>query len=493
MTVLYQNASLRAIEQSVIASGTLPYQLMTRAGEAAFALLQNKWPNAKKITVFCGPGNNGGDGLVLARLAKVNGIATTVYLMADPNKFKEPAVQAFQAAVSAGMDCKPYHPDLSIEADVVVDALLGTGLNNSTLSAPYAEAIALINATDCPVMSLDIPSGLQADTGDIKTDAVKADVTLSFIGLKQGMYTAKGPAYCGIIQNNTLAIPPHFFADITTSVQLLSWDQIKPLLPKRNKDTYKGNYGHVLVIGGDYGMGGAVRMAAEAAARVGAGLVTVATRPEHVPIVSGSRPELMCHQAAEASSLDPLLERASVVVIGPGLGKTEWAESLLARVLESDLPKVLDADSLNILSRNPTALKNCILTPHPGEASRLLNTSCQEIQSNRFLAVRQLQELYDAVVVLKGLGTLIKSDADTIFVCPAGNPGMATGGMGDILSGVIGGLIAQNMTLEEAAECGVFIHAVAADTAAAEGGERGLLATDLLPYLRMFVNPDQKL
>ncbi|WP_304985128.1 NAD(P)H-hydrate dehydratase [Coxiella-like endosymbiont] len=229
-------------------------------------------------------------------------------------------------------------------------------------------------------------------------------------------------------------------------------------------------------------------MAAEAAARVGAGLVTVATRSEHVPIVSGSRPELMCYQVAEANDLESLLESATVVVIGPGLGKSDWAKALLNKVLLTRIPKVLDADGLNLLAENPIYREDWILTPHPGEASRLLNVSCQEIQSDRFEAIRQLAQRYRGVVVLKGAGTLIKGKEKEISVCSAGNPGMATGGMGDILSGVIGGLLAQRLSFMMAAQAGVFIHSLAADRAAEEGGERGLLATDLFPHLRALVN-----
>lgn len=269
----------------------------------------------------------------------------------------------------------------------------------------------------------------------------------------------------------------------------LTWEKVNPLLPKRDRNAQKGDYGHVLVIGGDYGMGGAVRMAAEAAARVGAGLVTVATRPEHVSIVSGVRPELMCHQVTSAADLEPLLARTNVVVIGPGLGKTEWAQTLLNKVLSTSLPKVLDADALNLLSLAPQKMNDWVLTPHPGEASRLLKVCCSEVQQDRLQAVKNLQQRYGGVIVLKGAGTLVKGESDRIAMCPAGNPGMATGGMGDILSGVIGGLLAQKLSLLDAAEAGIFIHSMAADLAAREGGERGLLATDLLPHLRNLVNP----
>nr|MCH9743897.1 NAD(P)H-hydrate dehydratase [Gammaproteobacteria bacterium] len=264
----------------------------------------------------------------------------------------------------------------------------------------------------------------------------------------------------------------------------------RSLLPRRSKDTHKGNNGHVLVIGGDYGMGGAVRLASEAAARVGSGLVTVATRPEHVTIVSGSRPEIMCHQVTCREDLLPLLERATVVAIGPGLGKGEWGRELLEAVVESQLPMVLDADGLNILSEKPFTHEQWVLTPHPGEAARLLGISNKEIQADRFTAISHIIEKYHGVCVLKGAGTLVKSfNQSHELICPAGNPGMATGGMGDILSGVIAGFVAQGLSLAKAAEIGVLVHSVAGDMAAEKGGERGLLATDLMDFLRELVNP----
>ncbi|WP_251366301.1 NAD(P)H-hydrate dehydratase [Coxiella-like endosymbiont of Rhipicephalus sanguineus] len=372
---------------------------------------------------------------------------------------------------------------------MIIDALLGSGLKGE-IQSPYTEIITAINEAKEPVLAVDVPSGVNADTGEVQATAVKADLTINFIGLKQGLYTVRAPAYCGKLVLASLGLPNSLFTQVKTHTQLLDWSYVQSLLPlQRERDTHKGNYGHVLVIGGDYGMGGAVRMAAEAAARVGAGLVTVATRPEHVPIVSGSRPELMCYQVAEAYDLESLLEAATVVVIGPGLGKSDWAKALLNKVLLTRTPKVLDADSLNLLAENPIYREDWILTPHPGEASRLLNVSCHKIQSNRFEAIRQLAQRYRGVVVLKGAGTLIKGREEEISVCSAGNPGMATGGMGDILSGVIGGLLAQRLSFMMAAQAGVFIHSLAADRAAEEGGERGLLATDLFPHLRTLVNP----
>ena len=489
MIALYQNRQIRELERLAIESGTDVYKLMLRAGEAAFKSLIKRWSTIREITVCCGKGNNGGDGLVIARLAHKQGFRVTVYSLIPPANYRGPAAQAAKACEKQGLSIQPFPIPLSFKRGLIVDALLGSGFQGE-IKSPYSEIITAINKAKRSVLAVDVPSGINVDTGEVQTTAVKADLTITFIGLKQGLYTARAPAYCGEVVLASLDLPSTLFSQIKTHTQLLDWSQVQPLLPpRRERDAHKGNYGHVLVIGGDYGMGGAVRMAAEAAARVGAGLVTVATRPEHLPIVSGSRPELMCYQVAEVDDLKSLLESATVVVIGPGLGKSDWAKALLNKVLLTKIPKVLDADSLNLLAESPTQREDWILTPHPGEASRLVNTSCQEIQSDRFKAIRQLSQRYRGVVVLKGSGTLIKEgEGEMISICSEGNPGMATGGMGDILSGVIGGLLAQRLSLVAAAQGGVFIHSLAADRAAEEGGERGLLATDLFPHLRSLVN-----
>jgi hydroxyethylthiazole kinase-like uncharacterized protein yjeF len=258
--------------------------------------------------------------------------------------------------------------------------------------------------------------------------------------------------------------------------------------PARPRNAHKGDFGHVLVIGGNHSMGGAVRLAAEAAARVGAALVTVATRPAHVPALLAARPELMCHGIDSPAEIQPLLARATVILLGPGLGRDGWAEEIYSCVMENPLPKVIDADGLNILSsKNTPPQDNWILTPHPGEAGRLLGCPTATVQADRSLAAVQLQQRYGGVVVLKGMGSIVQGN-NAPYICTAGNPGMATGGMGDVLGGVIAGLLAQGLTLEKAASVGTLVHALAADQAALEG-ERGLLAMDLMPYLRKGVNP----
>jgi hydroxyethylthiazole kinase-like uncharacterized protein yjeF len=245
----------------------------------------------------------------------------------------------------------------------------------------------------------------------------------------------------------------------------------------------KGHFGHVLVVGGESGMSGAARLAGEAAARTGAGLVSVATRTEHAAIISAAVPELMCHGVEDRESLLPLLHRASVVAVGPGLGQSDWAQSLFGVLLQGKLPMVVDADALNLLGIDPLKRDNWILTPHPGEAARLLGQTVEEIQSDRTGSATQLQKKYGGVVVLKGAGTVVVNSEGVVGICGEGNPGMATGGMGDVLTGVIAGLLAQGISLSQAAQLGVCLHARAGDLAAADG-EKGLLASDLFPFIR---------
>lgn len=267
--------------------------------------------------------------------------------------------------------------------------------------------------------------------------------------------------------------------------------EVQLWLRPRPRHAHKGDFGHVLVVGGDYGMAGAVRLASEAALRVGAGLVTVATRPEHVVSLYASRPESLCYGISETAALLPLLERATVIVIGPGLGQTAWARAVFRAAIAVSKPMVIDADGLNILAaEQPTpVVRKAILTPHPGEAARLLGCTVCQIQADRVAAIQQLQARYQTTCVLKGAGSLILGADGHIYRCQAGNPGMASGGMGDVLSGIIGGLLAQGLGELQAARLGVQLHAEAGDRAASILGERGLLASDLFLHLSCLVNP----
>jgi NAD(P)H-hydrate epimerase len=314
-------------------------------------------------------------------------------------------------------------------------------------------------------------------------NAVKADYTVSFIGLKQGMFTGSAAEYCGNIIFSSLDISKNVYQQVDFASRLIR----QCCLPKRHRCAHKGNYGHVLVVGGDAGFTGAIRLAAEASLRIGAGLVSIATRKIHSSFINIGRPELMCYGIEKSDELIPLLAKASVVVIGPGLGQSQWAKALFAQVVTCKKPLLIDADGLNILANNLMHHDDWVLTPHPGEAARLLSCSTIEIADNRFEAVSQLQKKFGGVAVLKGAGTLINNGKETL-VSTTGNPGMASGGMGDTLAGMIAGLIAQNMALDVAAWSAVYLHGKAADLCARENGEKGLLASDLMPYIRKLVN-----
>jgi NAD(P)H-hydrate epimerase len=481
-TKLYRAEQVRELDRTAIEQHGIPgLELMRRAGQAAFGIVRQRWPDVCCIAVFCGSGNNGGDGYVVARLALQAGLEATVYTLAAPEKLHGDALQVYKDYQGQGGKVLPFAGIVYCKADVVVDALLGTGLDRP-VSGEYAEAIAYINALRKPVAALDIPSGLNADTGAVVGCAVQADCTVSFIGLKQGLLTGDAADYCGEVFFASLDVPESVYHGIPHSAMHIA----KPQFPPRKRSAHKGCNGHVLVIGGDSGYTGAARLAAEAAARSGAGLVSVACRERHAALLSMACPELMCHGTETPQQLAPLLAKATLVAVGPGLGQSRWAQELLAAALDSGKPLVIDADALNLLAQLAPRQGEWVLTPHPGEAARLLGCTAQDVQRDRFAAIRALRDKYSGVCVLKGAGTLVAGGGE-LYVNATGNPGMASGGMGDVLSGAIAGLAAQGLTLEQAARFGVYIHGAAADLAARDG-ERGLLASDLLPHLRKLVN-----
>jgi NAD(P)H-hydrate epimerase len=462
--------------------------LMERAGEAAFKKCLKNWPDIKTMVVLCGIGNNGGDGFVIARLAMEAGIKTEVYQLGDSNKLKGDAFAAAQRLFSVGIEPETFENQSLSNFDLIVDALLGTGLRDQVRGI-WQHAIAAINYCGVPVLSVDIPSGLNGDTGMPMGEAVIANCTISFIGMKQGLLTGRAADYCGEMAFNDLNIPDAVYNKFQPTAVQLKYHKLVHSLRTREQSAHKGDFGHVVVIGGDAGYIGAIRLAGEAALRTGAGLVSIATRLSHATIVNATCPELMCHGIESAEALSILLKKATCVVIGPGLGQSDWAHDMFSEVLIHDLPMVIDADALNLLAKEPSKNKMWILTPHPGEASRLLGSPVNEIQKDRFEAVRKLKERYGGVVILKGSGTLIAVNQELIGVCAEGNPGMASGGMGDVLSGIIAGLVAQGLSKANATRLAVCIHTTAADSAAVESGQRGLLASDLMPWIRNLVNP----
>ena len=482
---LYTAAQVRELDRLAIERQGIPsLTLMERAGADALDALTGRYPGAGNLVVLCGGGNNAGDGYVLARLARQAGLEVRVIALVEPGRLKGDAAASAQKYLQTGS----VEAALALEgADIIVDALLGSGLNRP-VEGSFAEAIELINAASAPVFALDIPSGLNGDTGVCLGSAVRADATITFIGLKRGMFTAEGPEFCGEILFSDLGTPAGMHAAIDAEARLIRHEEVMLNLRARPRDAHKGRYGHVLVIGGDYGYQGAAILAGSAAARAGAGLVTVATRPEHARNIPLFRPELMTAAVTAARDLDALLDRVSVVAIGPGLGQSDWAISLLAKVLQTRLPLVVDADALNLLALEPLRRENWVLTPHPGEAARLLGITSTEVQTDRFATVTSLRDRFGGTVALKGAGSLVAGAPGPIRLNRTGNPGMAGGGMGDVLTGVIAGLVAQDMEPGIATVAGVYLHGYAADQCAGEG-ERGMLAGDLLPVIRSLVNP----
>ncbi len=492
-SALYKAAEIKQIEQRAAkSSGYALYHLMEQAGMAAWLYILKFWPKANKIAIVCGKGNNAGDGFVLARIAASEGKQVQVLGVDADAEFTGDAKIALQSMNEHGIHLQAFNKALLSSQELIIDAILGTGFKGM-LREPYLQVIETINAfletERISVFSIDIPSGLGSDTGFANPVAIKATRTLTYIALKAGMVTGHARDYCGKIDLDLLGIdekcPKHFplFAWIDST------DQLIHNLPGRSKVSHKGDHGHLLLIGGDYGFGGAILMSAIAAARSGAGMLTILTRDAHVGPILSQCPEAMIRSIEDADDpvLAKILKNVSAVVIGPGLGKEEWGTGLLKIICTTNLSVLVDADALNILALDYFQNKNWVMTPHPGEAGRLLGVETSDIQKDRYLAVSQLQKKYAGVSVLKGAGSLICDQNQRITVCNEGNQGMASAGMGDILSGIIGSLLAQGIEPGLAARTGVALHARAGDIAAKKG-QKGLMATDLIEPLRMLVN-----
>ena len=483
---LYTAGQVRDLDARAIHEFGIPgYQLMTRAGHATLNALRALWPAARTITVLCGPGNNGGDGYVVARVARAQNLRVHVVALGDPARLAGDARQAWQDFVAAGGRCEPWSEAL-LASDVIVDALYGTGLAR-VVEGEAAAMLAAANASGKPLVAVDIPSGLHADTGAVLGIAARAALTVTFIGRTVGLYVGAGPEHTGRIVFDALDVPAAVGDRCTPVARLLDESDVAAALPPRRRTAHKGDHGHVLVIGGGPGMPGAARLAGEAALRAGAGLVTLAVHPQSLA-AAAARPELMHVAASTADDLAVVLSRATVVAVGPGLGQGDWARSLFDAALASGKPLVIDADALNLLAASPQRVDRWVLTPHPGEAARLLGTTNAAVQADRLGAARELQQRYGGTVVLKGAGSIVHAAAGVPGLCDRGNPGMAAGGMGDVLTGVIAGIAAQCGDAACAARAGVFVHAQAGDLAARRG-ERGLLATDVVEQVRTCVNP----
>lgn len=481
----------KAIEEQGIA-GIL---LMKRAGRSALEAFEEMWPGAKTIEVFCGSGNNAGDGYIFAGLAADQGFQVAVWELKKPDQLSGDAALAREFAVQTSATLQSFENYAPIaETDVLVDALLGTGFSGS-LRDSVAAAIAEINRRNLPVLSLDVPSGLDADTGWVTESAVHADLTISFIVLKKGLLTGLAGDYVGNLVLDDLDLGQKINDAVKAPVELMGELDLLPLRNRRPRSAHKGDFGTVIVIGGDLGFGGAAIMSAETALISGAGRVVLATRSQHVSAALSRCPEIMARGIERPNDIKSLLQGASALVIGPGLGDSSWSRQLLNFAVGADLPTVLDADALNLLAEDDTVAPSLhskfLLTPHPGEAARLLRVSTEEIQRDRYEALRELQSRYPGTFVLKGAGTLVGTGGGVPGLCDLGNPGMATAGMGDVLSGLCGALLARGYSTDIAARAAVLAHSAAADHCTKLAGEIGLKATDLFGPIRDVLNGEQ--
>lgn len=491
-----QNEALVAQHQ-----GLAMFTLMSRAGGSAFETLQQAWSKAQSILVVCGKGNNGGDGFVIARLAHLANMQVKVLITCDVESLKGDALLAYQNMVSAGVtEVTTDHlveQITSFSGDIIVDALFGIGFYGA-LTSSMEELVTAINANTAPVLSVDIPSGLCATTGAVEEAlAVIADVTVTFIVYKQGLLTGQAANFIGELILADLSLGESFEQQVTCHhyfQKAFPLNNNSSILTKRLKTSHKGTIGQVLAVGGGEGMPGAIRLASEAALRCGAALVAVSCHQDNQALVFNGRPELMLapSQASKLAGASALIN-AKVLLVGPGLGQTDWSQALFDSLIipivngKKNENIVLDADALTLLAKTDYVCSRWVLTPHPKEAAMLLGCDTATIEANRFHAVKAIAKKYGGICVLKGAGSLI-SDGETVVINGTGNAGMASGGMGDVLSGIIAALILQTEDYFVATCFAVYIHGAAGDIIAARQGQRGILASDLFAPLQRLVN-----
>lgn len=493
---LYTAEQVRRLDQSAIQGHGIPgMDLMERAGRSVFEAARDAWPMAQHWLVLCGAGNNGGDGYIVARLARAAAFEVSLCALKAPESLAGDAATAAARWQAAGGECRDWPIEAFQACDLIIDALLGTGLDREPAGV-YGAAVDAINRSGKPVVAVDIPSGLHADSGVILGRAVRADLTVTFIGNKRGLFTADGQDCSGTVVFRDLDTPDAVRDSEPDSGILIQENYLSNVLTPRLRNTHKGSFGWLLAAGSDFGMSGAIRLCGEAALRSGAGKVTLVTRPEHAALVNLACPELMVRGMADGGELEGLLDRVDALVTGTGLGQSAWSRDLFKASLGTPAPVVVDADGLNLLAQGLEGLEESelplghwILTPHPAEAGRLMGCSAAAVQQDRVAAAQELARRYQAIVVLKGCGTVIADAAGRYAICPLGNPGMATAGSGDVLSGVIGALLAQGLDCWDAACAGVVAHAGAGDLAAEWRGERGLLASDITRQLPALLNP----
>ena len=475
---LYTAEQSRAIDELALERLNVSSNvLMQRAAQFSFDVALKYWPNMNSVSVFAGKGNNAGDAFLFARLAQDYGIRVQLFMMTDLSGLNEEAKLAYKK-----IDLSSVQKELSfsdISGDLIIDGLIGTGLRGAA-DGPYDEAIRLMNETNIPILSLDIPSGVNASTGAVVNDAVMADITTTFISLKIGLYVGKGRVHSGDIKMDSLGVPNALLSSFP-GIELSVFEPAQ--LPPMAIDSYKNRQGHLLIIGGDEGMPGSILMAAEAALRSGAGLVTVATRAEHMSLLVSRIPEVMVAEA-DIEDLSKSYSKYDAILIGPGLGRNRWGKTLYEACQSWDVPLVVDADGLFWMAKEGRPVSDTVIvSPHVGEAARLLGVDSSLIEQDRIKWAKEIRDRFGAIGVVKGPGSVVFGHKK-ISICEHGNPGMATAGMGDVLSGVIAGFVVQKFAdFEACLEIAVLLHSAAADEAAKDLGQRSLMATDVIRFL----------
>ncbi|AAZ27877.1 bifunctional ADP-dependent NAD(P)H-hydrate dehydratase/NAD(P)H-hydrate epimerase [Colwellia psychrerythraea] len=485
--------------------GIAMYELMHSAGAAVFTQLSLSWPNAKHLLILCGKGNNGGDGFVVAKLAHQAKIKVSVLLTCDVSQLKGDALSAYQAMIFAGVSLivedrvNKHAESLAIindfSGEVIVDALFGIGFTGQ-LTPRLQEFVTSINHQKAKVISIDVPSGLCATTGEVQGESIEgqaiiADITLTFIVYKQGLLTGQAANFVGELFLAPLAMNNAFTKQVQTNNHYAQY-KLPLNQPKRLPSSHKGDSGLLLTIGGSDTMPGAIRLASESALRCGAGLVAVSCHKNNQMFIMNGRPELML--APETSALleaSTQLYKAKAYLVGPGLGQSDQAKQLFELISKTSQTQnkttVIDADALILLSETKQQCNHWVLTPHPKEAAALLQCDVASIEADRFSAVRAIAKQYGGICLLKGAGTLI-SDGERVVINNSGNSGMASGGMGDVLSGIISALVMQSDNNFYSTCLAAYIHGAAADIIANKNGQRGLLASDLFIPLQQLLN-----
>jgi NAD(P)H-hydrate epimerase len=482
--------------------------LMENAGRGATESILASFPDLrkKKVVIIAGKGNNGGDGFVIARHLMNQGVPVKVILLTDPKSLRGDAetnhyiFNRMKGEIIPAPSTKDYQKvkrDIE-KADLLIDAIFGTGLD-AEVRGYYREVIDHLNTLQKPMVSIDIPSGLNANTGKPLGVAVRATLTVTFGLPKMGLLLSPGTDYTGTLKVIDIGIPKSLVEEEKIQAHLLEKEEIKRFLSvPRRPDTHKGDYGHLLVIAGSVGKTGAAAMVCEAALRMGAGLVTLAIPKSLNAIMEMKLTEVMTDPLPETpkqtlslrafNSILRLCENKKAVVIGPGLGTFKETQSLILKLIKTiNLPMIIDADGLNALATQPKLLpisnRSIVLTPHPGEMARLLHTTVKEVQENRVGICKNFSQSSHAHLILKGYRTLVVTPKGEVYINPTGNSGLATGGTGDVLSGMIGGLVCQGFDLLSSLQASVFLHGLAGDEVAKELGEKSLVATDLIPRI----------